>query len=159
MARPDRDDDKTSLLLQADRRVGQPQQQGSRWEFEFTVHSKFSSFIRQFERYTHSARTYRHSVIYTFVSDTPRNIFPDNTGYLQQQFSKLSCGVYLPFRTSYEKVWRTIWEKKSDMKRETVVAEVRIDIISVVTIHELRRGKNLLGQRSKTSFSKSLSPF
>jgi hypothetical protein len=49
--------------------------------------------------------------------------------------------------------------KKSDMKRETVVDEVRIDIISVVTIHELRRGKNLLGQRSKTSFSKSLSPF
>jgi hypothetical protein len=44
------------------------------------------------------------SANYTFVSDTPRNIFPDNTGYLQQHFSKLSCGVYLPFRTRYEKV-------------------------------------------------------
>jgi hypothetical protein len=51
----------------------------------------------------------------TFVSETPRDIFPDNTGHLHQQFSGIKSGVEIPFRSGSEKIERIFCRQRKKL--------------------------------------------
>ncbi len=58
--------------------------------------------IKKIKDATENFKNQQQFPSYTFVSETPRDIFPGNTGHLHQHFSGKKIGIEIPFRSGFE---------------------------------------------------------